>query len=359
MIVKRPSSTRKDASTSKSSDAFYIIAIVGVLVVIGLFFFWHQKNFKEIMRGDANLEDLQSQELSIPDDANNAQILKTDAPSMVDSKISVEPPEVPESVDPVFSLKPTSQVSGDISRDGQNSQTQIRSTDGNPIASPTDNTKNLKPRENIPLNDLCEISANTVLNFYAHLDEQDYIKNFGLQTSSQKHFTVLIQRLMDNPPVVSGEMNDLFTILQNTAHFFRIIGKDNILLIKGILDREKNQFEYVLADFYTLLHIPGCAEKSFSLQAPPKSLYDYAGFFLNTMGGRLYLFRRDSMSRLVVSYYAILLIDHANKNAANEHGIDVVTHIDQLIEEIESTSNTLLLKDAYLDKLFSLKEEYQ
>ncbi len=39
---------------------------------------------------------------------------------------------------------------------------------------------------------------------------------------------MLLQKLLDNPPVVIGETDDLFTLFQNTAHFFRILGKENI-----------------------------------------------------------------------------------------------------------------------------------
>jgi len=207
--------------------------------------------------------------------------------------------------------------------------------------------------------EICSDSAEIIKNFYEHLDTQEYMQVFGLKTSSEIHFTKLIQKLIDNPPIVSGEMNDLYAILQNTAHFFRLIGKENILVIKGILDQEKDKFENVLSHFYSLLHTPACPQESFALRVQAESLYDYAGFFLSTMGGRLYMFRRDSMSRMVVSYYAILLVDKANKNASNRHGIEIKTAIDQLITEMESTSNTLQLQDTYLDKLYTLKEEYQ
>lgn len=207
---------------------------------------------------------------------------------------------------------------------------------------------------------VCQKTSQTVKNFYAHLDRQPYIQSFNLTTSSELYFSQLIQRLHDNPPVVSGERSDLFTILQNTAHFFRIIGKENITILKGIIDMEKDdKFESVLADFYTLILLPECAKKNFSLNISETSLYDYAGFFLNTMGGRLYLFRRDSLSRIVVSYYALLLIDRANTNASNSHGIEIQPPLDLLIEEIESTANPLQLREHYLDTLFSLKEKYQ
>ena len=85
----------------------------------------------------------------------------------------------------------------------------------------------------------------------------------------------------------------------------------------------------------------------------------YAGFFLNTMGGRLYLFRRDSMSRMVVNFYAILIIEEANKQGRNKYGIDIKDAIDSLIIEIESSRIKLQMRDFYLDTLYDLKVKYQ
>ena len=96
----------------------------------------------------------------------------------------------------------------------------------------------------------------------------------------------------------------------------------------------------------------------FSLTIPNDNLYDYAGFFLNTIGGRLYLFRRDSVSRMTVSYYAVLIIDKANRQGNSRLGIDLKPSIDSLIEEIENTGNNLKFKEEYLDTLYDLKEIY-
>jgi hypothetical protein len=159
--------------------------------------------------------------------------------------------------------------------------------------------------------------------------------------------------------VVTGETNDLYTVLKNTAHFFRIIGKKNILVLKGILDREKETFEQTLADFYFLTNNSQCLEERFNLNLDEESLYLYSGFFLNTMGGRLYLFRRDSKSRMVVNFYAILLIDQSNRKGKNRYGIPLSEAIDSLIEEIESTRIELKLRDYYLDTLYDMKEKYQ
>lgn len=199
----------------------------------------------------------------------------------------------------------------------------------------------------------------SVLNgFYEHLDQQQYMKDFHLSESSKTHFSKLLQKLFDTPPVVTNETDDLFTILKNTAHFFRILGKKNILVLKGILDREKSFFEEIIKTFYELTSYPDALEKEYGIVFTDKELYDYASFFQSTMGGRLYLFRRDSTSRMAISFYAVMIIDKANSEGYNRHGIDLRPAIDSLIEEMENTGKNLRYKEEYLDRLYDLKEKY-
>ena len=196
-------------------------------------------------------------------------------------------------------------------------------------------------------------------DFYIHLDKQDYMKAFALPEPSKVYFSKLIQKLLAHPPVVTRETDDLFTLLQNTAHFFRILGKNNIFILKGILDREKDSFEVILQSFYRLTERPEYLKNAYGIVVDPAALNDYAAFFLNTMGGRLYLFRRDSLSRLAVSYYSILVVDRAISQGDGRHGLDLRPAIDALIEELENGGDRLKLKETYLDTLYDLKLKYQ
>jgi hypothetical protein len=195
-------------------------------------------------------------------------------------------------------------------------------------------------------------------SFYSHLDRQPYMQEFHLKESSKKHFSKLLQVLLDNPPAITRETDDYFTLLKNTAHFFRVLGKENIVVLKGILDREKESLEKILKTFYILADHSEYLKKEYGLIIPRENLYDYAGFFLNTIGGRLYLFRRDSASRMTVSFYAVQIIDKANRQGNNRLGIDLRPPINSLIEEMENSGNRLKLKEEYLDTLYDLKEIY-
>ncbi len=210
-----------------------------------------------------------------------------------------------------------------------------------------------------PAESLCKAPERRLHNFYSNLDKQPYMSQYQLSSSSEQHFTALIQKLLNNPPQVTRESDDLYTILKNTAHFFRVSGKDNVLMMKGILGNEKEHIEQILADYNLLISTPECATSPQVASMDQDALYEYACFFLNTMGGRLYLFRRDSLSRMVVTYYAILLIDRANQENNNNHGLDLKSFVDMLIAEMESGGSSLKYQDRYLDSLYLMKEKYQ
>jgi len=87
------------------------------------------------------------------------------------------------------------------------------------------------------------------------------------------------------------------------------------------------------------------------------SQYEYAGFFLNSLGGRSYLLRRDPGVRILTTYYSVLILDRANEEDLNRHGIDIRPHIDSVAQEIRN-SRGLVFQKQYLDRLEALREKY-
>ncbi len=203
----------------------------------------------------------------------------------------------------------------------------------------------------------CKNLGKRLNGFFKQVDRKGYLEPFKLGESSQTYFLELVDELLKNPPVVARESDDLFTILRNMAHFFRVIGKDNILIIKTILEREAENVEDVAQELFWFTITQRCDQEVIPLVAPVEKVYEYAGFFISTMGGRSYLFRRDSRSRLLINYYSILIIDLANKSSMNQYGIEINQSISQLINEIESTTQ-LIYRESYLDKLDELAERY-
>ena len=205
----------------------------------------------------------------------------------------------------------------------------------------------------------CLQTADKILLFFEHLDRQDYIRGYTLNGSTLDHMNGIINKLMANPPVVVRETDDLFAILNNMAHFFKILGPKDILFIKDILIHERELVEPTMALFYKWSEIePDCTDKDLNIKLPLNGLYEYAGYFINTLGGQSYLFRRALFLRLLIRYYSILTIDRANTVNTNRYGIDIRYTLDALISEIQSNGD-LENRQKYLENLLKLQESYQ
>ncbi|CAK8721950.1 hypothetical protein GMJAKD_11165 [Candidatus Electrothrix aarhusensis] len=205
----------------------------------------------------------------------------------------------------------------------------------------------------------CKEVSPVLTNFVNSLEKKDYSKEESSDQPLQEHFNALATQLVNNPPVVIHETDDLYTVLTNTAHFFRILGKDNMRLLRKVLKQETADFENIAAEIYRFsTGKEQCVSGNKRLEIPFTAAYEYAGFFLNTLGGRSYLFRRESGTRLLINYYAVLILDQANKKHLNSYGLDIREQLPWLIQEMEA-NNQLTHKERYIDKLYELAENYQ
>ncbi|MCK5230983.1 MAG: hypothetical protein KAR13_11990 [Desulfobulbaceae bacterium] len=209
-----------------------------------------------------------------------------------------------------------------------------------------------------PVESRCSQLTADISDFFRHLDEQDYVKAYELEGGSKKTFAEIIEKLIAHPPTVVRETDSLFIILNNTTHFFRILGKKNMFLLKEIMTKEPDIIEPALALFHEWSIMAGqCEENETGIRLPIETLYEYAGFFLNTLGGQSYLFRRESRIRILVKYYCVLILDRTNTGVMNKYGIDIRYPINTTIQEMEPTGK-LAHKNEYLDILYKLKAEY-
>lgn len=208
-------------------------------------------------------------------------------------------------------------------------------------------------------NSTCKELDAEIQKFFRYLDSQQYIASYNLKDGSQVHFTQLTDKLLANPPIVVRETDSLFTILTNTAHFYRVLGKDNVLLLRDIIIREADTLESTFALFDQWSKTGNqCQDVRTDIRLPLPKLYEYAGFFLNTLGGQAYLFRRNSHIRLLIKYYCVMVLDRANAEIVNRHGIDITLPLESLVNEIE-ISETMTYKAQYLRTLRELQNKYQ
>lgn len=200
----------------------------------------------------------------------------------------------------------------------------------------------------------CEFLRGRIESFFDYLDE----KMEG-EESAQKLLFQMTAELAEKPPIVIGETRDLITLLRNRAHFFRVLRKERIDMIRELLAAEKDILEAAMADFYDYyISENRCVNENDRQFMPMPVLYDYAGFFLETISGKAYLMRRDSATRSLALYYSVLILDRAIDNEWNRYGIDIREHIDAAKDDIRNQRG-LAHRDRYLETLDALTEKYQ
>lgn len=195
-----------------------------------------------------------------------------------------------------------------------------------------------------------------VVRFFHSLDGRQYIQAHGLPEGTYKFFLKVLADLSANPPIVTGETKDIGKLRLNLTHFERVLGGGNIGLIKEILANEKEILEPAAELLYEWI-LKGIEYKSAEIKTSERALYDYAAFFLTTLSGKSYLWHRDAKTRIVVTYYAILIIDRANRENLNRHNIDILPSIALLKEDLLGYKG-LNRRNEYIERLKALEEDY-
>jgi hypothetical protein len=199
-----------------------------------------------------------------------------------------------------------------------------------------------------------ESSDRQVLAFFKYLDGRDYVKAYALDGGTYTQFTAAVAELSASLPKVAGETESLYTTLKNASHFFRVLGKKRTELTAEVLKNEQEILEPAMRFFYQWVTDPaGTLTGKPSLPV----MYEYASFFLNTLGGRSYLMRRDSKTRLLMTYYCILVLDRANDKKMNPNGIDIRPLIALTANDIRSQKG-LIYQKLYLAELSRLADKY-
>ncbi len=202
--------------------------------------------------------------------------------------------------------------------------------------------------------DRCAFLENRINSFFAYIDDKMALE----KSSARGIFFSMMEDLEKNPPLVVGETRDLITLLRNRAHFFRVLKKERIDMVRHVLQAERDILESAMADFFAYyIGEEQCIGESGETLMDLEALYDYAGFFLESISGKSYLMRRDSSTRVLSLYYSIRILDKAIDKGINRYGIDIREHIDAAMDDIRHRGD-LRLRDHYMEQLRQLEEKH-
>jgi len=192
-----------------------------------------------------------------------------------------------------------------------------------------------------------------MMRFCRYLDGREYIKAHKLPEGTFRHFVKILNDLAAYPPIVNGEATDPYKLKLNQEHFLRVIGRANIDLLLDILTHETELMESTAEMVYDWL-TKGIEAKSPEIRMTQKELYEYSAFFLTTLSGKAYLWRRDSKTRILATYYSVLIVDRANLEKANRFNVDIKPPVAQLMDDLVNYRN-LSYRGLYIKKLKALE----
>lgn len=205
--------------------------------------------------------------------------------------------------------------------------------------------------------DPCNQIENQVAEFFKYLDKKSYIQKIEQEMDTYARFKEVIRTLSDRPPIPAGESVASRILTGNIFYFFRLLDKKDLRLIREVIRNESDTMEMNLELFYKWLTLGERCPDPERIRPHGDVLYKYAGFFLNTIGGRAYLFRRPMEVRLLVNYYCLLIIHEADKRGKNIYGIDIFPEIAPLAKEI-SLFPDFHFQGEYLHQLTRLQNYY-
>jgi len=223
---------------------------------------------------------------------------------------------------------------------------------------PTDLTGETPAQKSPPKEDPCAQVRENIMGFFRYLDQKEYVQNPGSKTDTYTRFKVILNRLAARSPVPAGEGTSPEILIQNIYHFYRILDRKDLGLIRQIINKDKETLEINLEMFFRWFDLRNQCPDPDGWRPSLEMLYKYAGFLINTTGGRACLFRRPSDIRLLISYYCVLIINEADKKGRNSDGIDIVPFIEPLRKEILLHSH-FHFQSEYINKLDTLKMYYQ
>lgn len=198
----------------------------------------------------------------------------------------------------------------------------------------------------------------SLAEFFHYLDQQPSIRHLELGTGGTKErFKIILKKLSSRLPVPAGEGIDPRILTANVYYFFRTLDRKDIRLIKEVIRHERDNMEMDLHMFFQWF-MEGEGDPDLDALRPSLAMaYPYAGYLLNTIGGRTYLLRRPSTVRVLLTYYSLLIVYQADKEGKNSYGIDLYPYVRALADEMTHYPD-LQYQQEYMEKLDQIRQYY-
>ena len=200
----------------------------------------------------------------------------------------------------------------------------------------------------------CDVVRNDVARICAALDSR------APELRSEGGACALLEQLgaelAANPPDIASELSSYDTMLANVFHLFRVAGRERIGALRGLLAERDLAEPAALTLYRWASHHRRCAPDE-GPHIVGGTLYAYAGFLFNTMGGQAYLRRRSPQVEALACFYALQALDRSVRQGHNPEGIDPRPEFPRCRELVASEG--LLLGERYVEELDAMASRWE
>ncbi len=167
----------------------------------------------------------------------------------------------------------------------------------------------------------------------------------------------VVAELAAAPPDLSSELRSYGAMLGNVFHLFRVLGRERMQVLRRVLGEERDLTEPLAMALYRWSISREACSKSAPSRLRVPSMYAYAGFLFQTMGGQAYLRRRTPKTEALACFYALQVLDHAIEGGYNPQGFDPRTEIPRCRALVES--QPLVFSDRYVAMLDEMSRAWE
>jgi hypothetical protein len=203
----------------------------------------------------------------------------------------------------------------------------------------------------------CEELEASLRAFCDALTRSEIWRAHQVPQDSWRFFVDVLDTMAQRLPATGGISHQPQVIVEHSYYLYRLLGKKRLEVLRDLMKYEADVAEPLMGVLYRWLMVGRGCDGSQKQPQQFKVMYQYACFFLNTLGGQAYLMRRESRIRLLTAYYATLIVHEATVRGVNESGLDVRFFLPLLFNEIEGR-NDLSHADEYLKTLSNLRAYY-
>ena len=162
--------------------------------------------------------------------------------------------------------------------------------------------------------------------------------------------------LARRPPTASGELYKHETVLANTFHLFRTLGRRDVVRLRDASRQADVELELHAMAFYRWLASRETCGEGDERALTLSVLNDYAVYGLSTLGGQAYLRRQSPDAEGLATFYALLTVDRAIQAGKDEHGLDPRPFVERAEELLDDED--LALRDEYQSALDGFKTRW-